>query len=33
VFLERPVSAMRLMVAIGLLLVVVLPPGRRGGLR
>ncbi len=31
VFLERPVSALLLMVAIGLLLVVVLQPRRRGG--
>lgn len=31
VFLERPVSALLLMAAIGLLLVVVLQPGRRGG--
>jgi hypothetical protein len=30
VFLERPVSALLLMAAIGLLLVVVLQPGRRG---
>lgn len=31
VFLERPVSALLLMAAIGLLLVVVVQPGRRGG--
>lgn len=33
VFMERPVSALLLMAAIGLLLVVVLQPGRRGGRR